>query len=149
MGRIAFDNEGFVTLLDTNVLIYASDVNSVFHAWACDTISSAVTATGAAINTVILAELCVGDREPDRVAERIRGWGVEILDLPSAVSVPCAQVYANYRRRRASQAGGKAPAIPLPDFFIGAHALIMGWTIATADEGRFRSCFPTVPLLRP
>jgi hypothetical protein len=39
--------------------------------------------------------------------------------------------------------------MPLPDFFIGAHALIMGWELATADQGRFQVCFPTVKLKMP
>jgi predicted nucleic acid-binding protein len=37
----------------------------------------------------------------------------------------------------------------LPDFFIGAHAQIMGWPLATADEGRFRTYFPSVILRTP
>jgi predicted nucleic acid-binding protein len=38
---------------------------------------------------------------------------------------------------------------PLPDFFIGAHAQVMGWTLATADESRFTTYFPSVRLLTP
>ena len=136
-------------LLDTNVLIYASDPDSPFHSWACETIAAGVETDGAAINGIVLAELCVGDAEPDHVADRIRSWGVEVLDVPAAAAVPSARAYAKYRKRRASQSGGEVPATPLPDFFIGAHALIMGWPIATADAGRFKSCFPSVDLLMP
>jgi len=39
--------------------------------------------------------------------------------------------------------------MPLPDFFIGAHAQIMGWQLATADEGRFQTYFPSVALMMP
>jgi predicted nucleic acid-binding protein len=39
--------------------------------------------------------------------------------------------------------------MPLPDFFIGAHAEVMGWPPATADEGRFRTSFPSVTLETP
>ncbi len=37
----------------------------------------------------------------------------------------------------------------LPDFFIGAHAQVMGWTILTRDTRRYRTYFPTVPLITP
>jgi hypothetical protein len=54
-----------------------------------------------------------------------------------------------YRERRRSGSDLDAPSTPLPDFFIGAHAEIMGWPIATADEGRFRTYFPSVVLKTP
>ena len=134
-------------LLDTNILIYAFDAESPFCAWARDVIADAVAGEGAAINAVSLAEICVGDAEPATVADRVRRWGVEILDVPAAAADVCARAYRRYRKRRSSQSG--APAMPLPDFFIGAHAKIMGFTLATADRGRFKTYFPSVPLRMP
>lgn len=136
-------------LLDTNVLIYASDRQAVHHRWACRVIADGVSTEGAAINAVSLAEVCVGDAQPAEVADRIRGWGVEILDVPAAAAELCARAYAAYRKRRKADSGRDAPAMPLPDFFIGAHAQVMGWTLASADEGRFRTCFPRVRLSTP
>jgi len=91
----------------------------------------------------------VGDAEPDTVAERIRSWGVLVLDVPAAAAEVCARAYQAYRQRRKADSGKDAPAVPLPDFFIGAHAQIMGWTLATADQGRFKTYFPMVPLKSP
>lgn len=136
-------------LLDTNVLIFACDVDSPFCQWARETIASAVAGDGAAINAVSLAEICVGDADPLTVANRIRSWGVEILDVPAAAADVCATAYLQYRKRRMSQADRPAPAMPLPDFFIGAHAKIMGWELATADRGRFHTYFPSVSLRMP
>ena len=138
-----------MTLLDTNVLIYASDPRSAHYRWARTVIAESVSARGAAINVVVLAELCVGDAEPDAVADRVRAWGVHVLDLPAAAAAPCARAYAAYCRRRKTAGPSAAPATPLPDFFIGAHAEVMGWNLATADAGRFKTCFPSVPLLMP
>lgn len=76
---------------------------------------------GAAVNAVSLAEICVGDAEPESVADRIRSWGVTLLDVPAAAAGPCAKAYHEYRER----------------------------PLATADEGRFRTYFPTVTLLTP
>ncbi len=39
--------------------------------------------------------------------------------------------------------------MPLPDFFIGAHARIMGWPLATADARRIAACFPDLVLTTP
>ena len=136
-------------LLDTNVLIYASTAESPFLAWARRMIAEGVSEDGAAVNAVSLAEICVGDAEPETVADRIRSWGVTLLDVPSAVAEPCAKAYLEYRERRRAESGRDAPSLPLPDFFIGAHAQVMGWPLVTADVGRFRTYFPSVTLLTP
>jgi len=44
--------------------------------------------------------LCVGDAEPELVANRIRGWAVEILDVPAAAAEVSARAYWIFRRRR-------------------------------------------------
>ncbi len=136
-------------LLDTNVLIYASDPGSPFHEWAQKTIADAVSDDGAAINAVTLAELCVGDADPSTVADRVRGWGITVLDIPAAAADACAEAYRQFLERRQKQSAKPAPGTPLPDFFIGAHAMIMGWELATADQGRFNTYFPTVTLKTP
>jgi hypothetical protein len=136
-------------LLDTNVLIYASTDQSPFLEWARRTIAVGVSEGGAAVNAVSLAEICVGDDQPETVADRLRSWGITLLDVPAAAAGPCATAYREYRERRRAESGRNAPSLPLPDFFIGAHAQVMGWPLATADEGRFRTYFPTVTLLTP
>jgi predicted nucleic acid-binding protein len=136
-------------LLDSNVLIYAFDDDSPHNRWSRQTIANAVGDGGASINAVSLAEICVGDEEPGTVADRIRSWGVEILDVPVAAADMCAKAYRRYRQRRRSESGKDAPRMPLPDFFIGAHAQTMTWDLASADPGRFRTYFPTVRLQMP
>lgn len=138
-----------MTLLDTNVLIYAGDPASHYFTWARETVAGAVSSSGAAINAVSLAEICVGDSEPETVADRIRSWGVAILDVPAAAAQVCASAYLLYGGRRTLESGKVAAPVPLPDFFIGAHAQIMSWPLATADPGRFKTYFPKVTLKTP
>ena len=112
-------------------------------------IAEAVSSTGAALNAVSLAELCVGAQDPSLVVTRIRAWGIEVLDVASSAALLSARAYRTYRARRRRQSGLDAPAIPLPDFFIGAHAEVMGSSQATADTSRFATYFPAVPLITP
>jgi predicted nucleic acid-binding protein len=77
-------------LLDTNILIYAADRESEYHQWALETIADGVEGQGAAVNAVTIAEACVGDSQPETVADRVRNWGVAILDVPAAASTVCA-----------------------------------------------------------
>ncbi len=118
-------------LLDTNVLLYAAESEAQYRDWARETIAGAVSTEGAAINAICLAEICVGETEPTIAADI------------------CAAAYRQYRSRRRRQSGEDSPRMPLPDFFIGAHAELMGWPLATADSARFATYFPSVQLLTP
>ncbi len=80
-------------LLDTNVLIYASEKASPFHHWAREMIAVAVSGEGATTNAVSLAEICVGDVDPTSVVDRLRSWGVGTVDVPTAAAEACARAY--------------------------------------------------------
>ena len=136
-------------LLDTNLPICASESGSPHHVWARETIARAVSTEGASINAVCLAEVCVGESNPSTAADRIRAWGVRIVDVPAAAAEVCARAYRLYLDRRLSQSGKDSPRVPLPDFFIGAHAQVLGWTLASADASRIRTYYPSVPLKTP
>lgn len=136
-------------LLDTNVLIYAFEADSPFSDWARQVIAEAAAGEGAMVNAVVLAELCVGDTRPDHVADRILSWGVEIASLPASAAPVCAAAFRQYRDRRARETGKDVAAMPLPDFFIGAHAEITESRLATADVSRYQTYFPKVVLVAP
>lgn len=135
--------------LDTNVSIDAFDPASPFHAWASALLRSERLGDGVAIGPVVLTELCVGDSQPDHVAERLGSLGVVLLDLPVRASERCAAAYEAFLENRRIQAGGNAPKVPLPDFFIGAHAALLNLPLATADEARYRRYDPELQLITP
>ena len=136
-------------LLDTNVLIYAAGTAGPLGEWARELIEDAVLGEGAAANAICLAEVCAGDAHPETAADRIRDWGVAILDVPVAAAETCATAYCRYVERRRQRSDSDAPRTPLPDFFIGAHAEVMGWSLATADAAQFTTYFPSVPIIAP
>jgi predicted nucleic acid-binding protein len=149
LGATETRNEGSVIFLDTNVLIYASDPDSPFHRWSFETIARNVPGGGAIINPIVLAEICVGEARPEEAARTIRSWGIEIMDLPAACAESCARAYGAYRAAKKKTKSTPAPATPLPDFFIGAHADLLQLPLATADVGRYRTYFPGLKLLVP
>lgn len=51
--------------------------------------------------------------------------------------------HRHYRRN-----GGSRKAIPA-DFFLGAHAAVLGCGILTRDPAPYRTYFPAVPLIAP
>lgn len=137
-------------LLDTNVVVDAQNETSPFFERARKLIVEAVAAAGAAVNAITLAELCAGKSNvADLVQTELRLAGVQLFDLPADAAPICGKAYRQYRLARRKSAGGQAPATPLPDFFIGAHAELMGWKLATRDPERFRLYFERVELIEP
>lgn len=147
LGGTSPADSGAVILIDTNVIIDARDSASPFHRWAEELLADALSGEGAALNAVILAELCVDHGDPASVEAELRARDLAILDLPAAAAVGCARAYSVYRTARRESGGGKAPRVPLPDFFVGAHAELMGWKLATRDTERYRLYFPKVELI--
>jgi predicted nucleic acid-binding protein len=138
-----------VILIDTSVLIYAFESGSEFYAWSRETLTKALANEGAAINPVILAELCVGDHDPETVEQRLTQIGLHFLDLKPEVSTICARAFRRYLQTRKPVGQRIDKKIPLPDFFIGAHAAVLDLPLATVDVDRYRTYFPSVNLICP
>jgi predicted nucleic acid-binding protein len=136
-------------LFDTSVIIDARDPSSPWHRWAQERIAEAVSAQGAAINTVILSEACVRALEPQSVPEALQKLGLNLLPLPVGAAVLAAKAFALYLERLKKEGKQTQNKIPLPDFFIGAHAASERLTLATRDPDRIRTYFPEVKLITP
>jgi predicted nucleic acid-binding protein len=136
-------------LLDTNVVIYARTPESPFHKWASEIIASIVESEGACINAASLSELCAAALDPATVAASVQSFGIELVDIPHACAPMCGAAFGKYALARKLNSGKDAPKMPLPDFFIGAHAELMGWEIVTNDTNRFSTYFPKVSLVTP
>ena len=65
------------------------------------------------------------------------------LSIPREASFLAARAHAAYRER-----GGQRQMI-LPDFLIGAHALVAGIPLLTRDQPRYRQVFPGLTLISP
>lgn len=136
-------------LLDSNIVIDAMDRRSQFRDWAQKVIAEGLSSDGIALNAIVLAELCVGQHDPKAVEIELRRRGLTIVDVPASASSICGRAYTRYRSARRKSGGSLAPMIPLPDFFIGAHAEVVEWKLATRDVERYRLYFPKVDLITP
>ena len=136
-------------LLDSNVIIDARDRRSPFRDWAEEVIAEGLSTEGIALNAIVLAELCVGQNDPKAVEIELRRQGLTIVDVPASASSICGRAYTRYRSARRKSGGSLAPMIPLPDFFIGAHASIAGYSLLTRDATRYRTYFPDLALIAP
>jgi predicted nucleic acid-binding protein len=129
------------TLVDTNVIIDILDADPIWAKWSRDHVRDARHRGSAVVNPLIYAEVAGAyavQGEADRVLSVYRRE-----NLPWEAAFNAGRVFRLYRR-----AGGTKRS-PLPDFYIGAHAEVKGYTLLTRDPGRYRSYFPTLKIIAP
>jgi predicted nucleic acid-binding protein len=85
----------------------------------------------------------VGFGRTEEVDAALAQVGIELIEVPRAALFLAGKASAKYRARRGTRTG------VLPDFFIGAHAVVAGTALLTRDNHRYRSYFPTITLITP
>jgi predicted nucleic acid-binding protein len=131
------------TLVDSNVLIDVLSEDARWFEWSSQALARAVERSALCINPIIYAEVAVGYAAAAAVDAALSEERFERLALPFAAGFLAGRAFVDYRRR-----GGVRQA-PLPDFYIGAHALVEGHTLLTRDPARYRTYFPKLKLVCP
>ncbi|MQB42050.1 type II toxin-antitoxin system VapC family toxin [Rhizobium sp. ICMP 5592] len=132
-----------VTIVDTNVLVDLAMPGSAWHGWSSGQVFSAFKQGPVVINPIIYAEFSVRYSSMDRVDELLPQSEFRRESLPWSAAFAAAAAFRVYR-----QAGGGRERI-LPDFLIGAHAAVRGYSILTRDPKGYRSYFPSLDLITP
>jgi predicted nucleic acid-binding protein len=130
-------------LVDTNVLIDVAAGQEQWSAWSLAQLAAAKQAGELVINSIIYAEFSMGFDSHAECQREITRFGMTILELPTKALFRAGQAFIGYRKQGGSRTG------VLPDFFIGAHADVLGVPLLTRDEGRYRTYFPDVKLITP
>jgi hypothetical protein len=111
--------------------------------WSAAQIAAAVDGGRVVINPVIYAEVSVGYETVEELDELLPATDYEREPLPYLAGFAAGKAFLRYRR------GGGQKRSPMPDFYIGAHAAIVGYRLLTRDVNRYRTYFPTVNLIVP
>jgi predicted nucleic acid-binding protein len=130
-------------LVDSNVLIDVLYADPTWSNWSSEAIASAAASERLIINAIIYAEIAAAYdsiEETDAVLPRDQ---FDREAIPFEAGFLAAQAFRLYRER------GGMRTTTLPDFFIGAHAVITGYRLLTRDARRYRSYFPKLALIAP
>lgn len=132
-----------MVLVDTNVVVDVWHDHREWFDWSAAQLRAQAQVHELAINPIIYAELSLNYESIDTLDTRIADLKLKLLELPRAALFLAGHAFRMYRR-----AGGAKTGV-LPDFFIGAHAAVLGCALLTRDAARYRTYFPTVELLTP
>ncbi len=92
---------------------------------------------------VVLAELVAGLGQSAIVIERLDDTGIDFLPLEQRAAARAGEMQRRYRQR------GGARDRAVPDFLIGAHALLQCQGLITRDAGFFRDYFKGLKVIVP
>lgn len=132
-----------MVLVDANVLIDLLTDDPAWRSWSEQNLRTCAAADVLAVNPIIFAEIAPHFRTGQDAEQWLSRFPFILLELPYSAAFEAGRAHAKYRR-----AGGDKRS-PMPDFFVGAHAVVAGVTLLTRDSRRYRTYFPDVQLITP
>ena len=130
-------------LVDSNVLIDVATNDPVWSAWSVQALEHAANQAPLIINPLIYAEVSIAFQRIEDLDTSLPADLYRRESLPWEAAFLAGKAFLLYRKR-----GGARP-VPLPDFYIGAHAAVRAYRLLTRDASRYQTYFPTVELVTP
>jgi predicted nucleic acid-binding protein len=130
-------------LVDSNVILDIWDLDPSWSMWSRNQLRHFSLVDKLGINTIVYAEISARFAYSTALDEKLDDLGLAVLDIHRRAAFLAGKAFLVYRR----QGGTKSNV--LPDFFIGAHAAVLGCPILTRDTRRYAAYFPRVRLIAP
>ena len=92
---------------------------------------------------VVVAEVCSSLRDGDQALQVLEEMGIQYGMVEAKAAIRAGEMQRRYRTR------GGARARTVPDFIVGAHALLQCNALITRDAGFFRDYFKGLKLIVP
>lgn len=132
------------TLIDSNVLIDVLGPGTMAaRQWSLAALEAAYEEGPIVLSPVVWAELAGPSASEQSLVRSLAWLRLRRENLPFEAAYPAGRAHRLYRL-----SGGRRDRT-LPDFLIGAHALVSGHRLLTRDAGRYRSYFPELAIIAP
>jgi predicted nucleic acid-binding protein len=130
-------------LVDANVLLDVMTLNAKWFDWSRAALKAAAEDSRVVINPIVYAEISTRFSSPEELDAQPFMSFLDREDGPWPAAFLAGRAHVQYRRR------GGIRTNTLPDFFIGAHAVVSDYLLLTRDTSRFETCFPTLRIIEP
>jgi predicted nucleic acid-binding protein len=130
-------------LVDSNVLLDIMTEDRRWYAWSSQALLECAEIATLVVNPIVYAEVSMRFESLESLEEALPVPFFAREPLPFEAGFLAGKCFLKYRKR------GGARRAPLPDFYIGAHAAVMGMTLLTRDARRYRTYFPKLSIVAP
>jgi predicted nucleic acid-binding protein len=131
------------TLVDSNVILDILTEDPEWQEWSAAALASQADAGPLVVNPLIYAEVAARFDRIEDLEEALPAEYFLRQPLPWEAAFLAGRSFIQCRRK-----GGQRRS-PLPDFYIGAHAVVGRMTLLTRDARRYRSYFPGLRVVAP
>jgi predicted nucleic acid-binding protein len=132
-----------MTLVDTNVLLDVLSNDPRWSEWSLRHLARRAALGPVIVNEIVYAEMSARMESQSQVERALADLDASFDRVPTRALFLAGKSYSRYR------ASGGVRSGVLPDFFIGAHAQVLGCSLLTRDVRRYRTYFPDVELIAP
>jgi predicted nucleic acid-binding protein len=130
-------------LIDSNVLLDLMTEDPRWFSWSSKALANAAETLRLVINPIIYAEVSIRYSQIEDLDAALPKAMIDREPIPYEAGFLAGKAFRVYRRR------GGTKRFTLPDFFIGAHASIAGYSLLTRDANRYRTYFLKLVLIAP
>lgn len=130
-------------LVDSNVLLDIITGDAQWGEWSAVTLAGCLQRDRLVVNPIVFAEVAFDFDTIEAVNDILPAVDFDYAPIPREAAFLAARCHARYR------ASGGSRAMILPDFLIGAHAVVERMALLTRDVRRYRSYFPGLRLICP
>jgi predicted nucleic acid-binding protein len=132
-----------MVFVDSNVILDVATADPQWSDWSSHQLIAAVNQGPALINAIVYGEIAFACDRIEDVDELLPAHLYDLRPIPREAAFLAARAHADYRER------GGGHSMILPDFLIGAHALVERCPLLTRDQRRYRQAFPGLKLITP
>ena len=131
------------TLVDSCILIDVLADDPRWAEWSLGQLDTLGSHAPLIINPIILAELSPRFERAADLEAALAALPLVREALPWDAAFLAGQAFKVYRKTKGAKTS------PMPDFYIGAHALVNNLQLLTRDAKRYHSYFPKLNIVAP
>lgn len=130
-------------LVDSNVILDIFLDDPDWAEWSETTLEKYFEISTLYINPVVYTEVSIGFERIEDLEYAVINGGFKMLQISREALFLAGKAFLKYRKNKGIKTS------PLPDFYIGAQAAVLGLELITRDVARYQTYFPNVKLINP